>query len=392
LDKEKAWHEALRERRLIYGVRQRDLAEMVGITNDYYSRIELGKRIPSQDLQNTIEFELEKFNPEVIEILFDYMRVRFPTQDARHVVESILGIKMKRMIHEDYAFYGYNEQFYFGDIVVMLAVDEKKGTLIELKGKGCRQFEHILQAQCRDWYTFLNDCQKENAVFKRIDIAVNDKVGILSIPELTRKCQQEECITIFHTFEGHQSGEFLRGEKFGMGNTLYIGSKKSEVYFCVYEKDYEQYKKNGIEIEDATVKNRFEIRLKSDRAQHAVWDLLEFRDVEKTVFEIINRYVRFVDKAEGVDRSEWDTNKQWLWFIGDGRGELRLTTKPEPYSFERSMYWLRHQVAPTLKMALVLDSIRETDLVNDMIRNTQLKGRHEKILEQQSLPVEEVII
>lgn len=47
-----------------------------------------------------------------------------------------------------------------------------------------------------------------------------------------------------------------------MGNTLYIGSLQSEVYFCIYEKDYEQYKKHDIPIADAEVKNRFEIRLK----------------------------------------------------------------------------------------------------------------------------------
>lgn len=35
-------------------------------------------------------------------------------------------------------------------------------------------------------------------------------------------------------------------EKAVMGNTLYIGSKKSDVYFCIYEKDYEQYAKRGI--------------------------------------------------------------------------------------------------------------------------------------------------
>lgn len=37
---------------------------------------------------------------------------------------------------------------------------------------------------------------------------------------------------------------------------------KSEVYFCIYEKDYEQYVKNDVPLEDAEVKNRFEIRLK----------------------------------------------------------------------------------------------------------------------------------
>ena len=60
-----------------------------------------------------------------------------------------------------------------------------------------------------------------------------------------------------------------------MGNTLYIGSLQSEVYFCIYEKDYEQYKKHDIPIADAEVKNRFEIRLKNERAFYAIRDLLE---------------------------------------------------------------------------------------------------------------------
>ncbi len=53
-------------------------------------------------------------------------------------------------------------------------------------------------------------------------------------------------------------------------------SYQSEVYFCIYEKDYEQYKKNDIPIEDAEVKNRFEIQLKNERAYYAVRDLLVY--------------------------------------------------------------------------------------------------------------------
>lgn len=85
-----------------------------------------------------------------------------------------------------------------------------------------------------------------------------------------------------------------------MGNTLYIGSLQSEVYFCIYEKDYEQYKKHDIPIADAEVKNRFEIRLKNERAFYAIRDLLEHDNPERTAFQIINRYVRFV---EGTIRS-----------------------------------------------------------------------------------------
>ncbi len=70
-------------------------------------------------------------------------------------------------------------------------------------------------------------------------------------------------------------------DKAGTGCVSYIGSLKSEVYFCVYEKSYEQYIKLGIPIEEAPIKNRFEIRLKNERAYYAVRDLLTYYDAER---------------------------------------------------------------------------------------------------------------
>lgn len=49
------------------------------------------------------------------------------------------------------------------------------------------------------------------------------------------------------------------------------------------------------EIEDTEIKNRFEIRMKNERAYYAVVDLLTYRDAERTAFSIINHYVRFVE-------------------------------------------------------------------------------------------------
>lgn len=55
-------------------------------------------------------------------------------------------------------------------------------------------------------------------------------------------------------------------------------------------------------------------------------------------------------------------------FIRKNRGELRLTTKPEPYSYERTLNWLRHQVAPSLKIASILDVLNEIKILSEMIR------------------------
>ena len=177
-----------------------------------------------------------------------------------------------------------------------------------------------------------------------------------------------------------------------MGSTLYIGSVKSEVYFCVYEKDYEQYIKLGIPPEDADTKNRFEIRLKNDRALFAIRDLIKSRNVERTTFSIINRYVRFAIKEEKKRRSQWRLQEQWAWFIGENRQELRLTTKPEPYTLEKTFRWLGRQVAPTLKMGTMLDIINNTTKIKDMVDKAELSDRHKKIIEQLTAGIENLII
>ena len=386
--------EEIKKTRLEYGVSQNKLAVSVGISRQYLNEIENGKKLLSENLKEKLLFALELYNPDnPLELLFDYVRVRFPTDDVKHVIEKILQLKMKHMLHEDWAFYGYSEKYILGDVVIMISPESDKGILLELKGKGCRQFESYLLTQERSWYDFFESCIQEKAVIKRLDLAINDKVGILHIPTLVKKCEQDECVSVFRSFKNYRSGELIRREeKADMGNTLYIGSLKSEVYFCVYEKDYEQYIRNGIPIEETEVKNRFEIRLKNDRAKHAIADLLKYHNEEKTIFDIVNRYVRFVDEEFGKRKSEWRTNAEWEVFLGKNRGELRLTTKPEPYTYEKTWKWLKKQVAPTLKVVTLLDNIKGTEELQKLIQEAELSRKQEKVLEQQKLTTEDVII
>ena len=67
-----------------------------------------------------------------------------------------------------------------------------------------------------------------------------------------------------------------------MGATLYIGSMQSDLYFCLYEKAYGQLVKNGTPLEQADIQNRFEIRLKNERADNAVYDLVSNENPEQT--------------------------------------------------------------------------------------------------------------
>ena len=389
------WIQDFADRRLQYGVSQTKLAVMAGISREHLSRIESGKVAVTEEMKVKLLEALEKFNPEApLTMLFDYVRIRFPTLDIGHIIKDILQLNIQYMIHEDLGHYSYTEHYYIGDIFVYTSPDEEKGVLLELKGKGCRQFESYLVAQERSWYDFLMDALLEGGVMKRLDLAINDRAGILDIPELTEKCNREECVSVFRSFKSYASGELIKKleqDKAGMGHTLYIGSLKSEVYFCCYEKNYEQYAKLGIPVSEAPIKNRFEIRLKNERAYYAVKDLLTHYDAERTAFSIINRYIRFVDMEEDKRREDWKLNDRWAWFIGKGREPLKLTTQPEPYTLSRTLNWIARQVAPTLKMLKKIDAGNNTDYLKDIEQHAKLTEKHEQIIKQQTAPVTELI-
>ena len=383
------------EKRNAYGVSQKRLALMAGISREHLNRIEAGKVHLTNGMKLKLLEALERFNPEApLFLLFDYVRIRFPTLDIQHIIKDVLKLNINYMLHEDYGFYSYTEHYYLGDIFVFTSADEEKGVLLELKGKGCRQFESYLVAQERSWYDFLMDALLEGGVMKRLDLAINDRAGILDIPELTEKCNREECISVFRSFKSYASGELIRKneqDKAGMGHTLYIGSLKSEVYFCCYEKNYEQYAKLGIPVSEALIKNRFEIRLKNERAYYAARDLLTHYDAERTAFSIINRYLRFVDMEEDKRREDWKLNDRWAWFIGKGREPLKLTTQPEPYTLSRTLNWIAKQVAPTLKMLKRIDAGNNTDYLKNIEQHAKLTEKHEQIIRQQTAPVTELI-
>ena len=74
----------LREKRIAYGISQGRLAVASGITREYLNKIESGKMKPSKELLETLHKELARFNPEApLTMLFDYVKLRFPTLDIQ---------------------------------------------------------------------------------------------------------------------------------------------------------------------------------------------------------------------------------------------------------------------------------------------------------------------
>ena len=390
------WGRALRRKRRAYGVTQQWFALQLGVTVKYLRGLESGEIAVSYDRQDEIIDAIERFNPEIepLSIINDYVRIRFKTTDVRRVIENVLWMKMEYFAQEDHGFYHYTGMYYQGDICVLTSSDESLGVLLELKGKGCRQFECCLKGQERNWFEFFRCCMMEDCVFKRLDLAVNDKAGLLHIPTLAEKCDRGELLSLFRHTEAVKSGDMRNSReenKAVMGHTLYIGSRNSDIYFCIYEKAQEQLTKYGTPLIDTETRNRFEIRLKDDRAYLAAYDLVSNENPAETVFSIIDNYVCFVDRDDARPKQDWPVNKEWERFIGGQARKIKLTMHPEPFDLTKTENWLAGMVAKMMKTVQIVEKGKGNDFVGDLLEHTELNDKHRRIIKQMGAQVEDII-
>ena len=162
------WIWYFREERERNGISRKAVAAVAGISREYLCRLETGKLPVTDKTRKRLAAALKTLYPDPLNLMIDYVRIRFPTMDARHIIEDVLRLKMKYMAQEDHGLYSYSSMYVLGDVVVMTSPKEENGVLLELKGKGCRQFEAYLDGQQRSWYEFFRQCLDEDAVFKRM--------------------------------------------------------------------------------------------------------------------------------------------------------------------------------------------------------------------------------
>lgn len=390
------YQQLLKHEREKIGVTQERMAYLTGMLRQHYGRIETGAVSLTDEAREKIERAFRILDKDSMTAIIDYVRVRFSCMNAEYIMETVIGIKMKYVAETETALWGYSRRLYHGDIEVLTSDNPELGTLIELKGRGCRQLESLFNGQRRDWYGFFRDCLKNECVFKRVDVAINDYAGYLNIGELIEKCRNDECRSRFHGFRAYESGAMIKGheetEVNEMGKTLYLGSFSSDLHFCIYEKKYEQLVHSGIQLSDTDIRNRFEIRAKNDRANVLVQSLVTYEYLYEAIFGIINHYMDVRDRNDKLHREDWDINRDWLIFIERYRDcDLKLTLAPEPFEWRRTMNWLSKQVAGSLKAALEIDKRNGTTHIKDMLNNHELPKHLETIIEQMTVSKEEIL-
>lgn len=321
--------------------------------------------------------ESEVENP--LTAMVDYLRVSFKTHDVDLILENVVHLKRDFMQEKETGFYGYVGTLQLDYIKVFYSnPDDSRGILVEMSGKGCRQFESFLRARNKTWFDFFQDCIEYKGSFTRFDVALDDTQTYFSVPFLLEKIKRAELITRFKRMD--YNGSFDIGEEKEGGTTLYFGSKKSDAYLCFYEKNYEQARKYERDAEEYGAWNRYELRLKDDRSQVAIETLIKEQDLRYIALSIVNNYIRFVDQDKQENKKYWRTSNFWQAFIGDV-SKLRLYQKPEDDFYEKTVNWLAQSCAPSMKMVHEYDMASGNQQLSDMVLTAEMSERHQKMLD-----------
>lgn len=321
----------------------------------------------------------------------DYFRMTFKRHDIEHFLETVVRIKKAYFYNDASSKFGYAELFQLDQIrVYNSSPTDDRGIMIELGGQGCRQLEGILQAQGRDWFSFLEQCLQEGGKITRLDIAMDDRHGYLVIPEIMMQAQLGYIDSHFRAYDFHGSGNLSTGAVEGV--TLYFGSKKSAVYIAMYQKDHEQAKKLNVDVEDIGFWNRYEIRLRDERADTALRKLLETRNFIFLSKGILMEYLRFEEKSVPTGKRKWQqTKKGWEQLLQD-TSALKLTSAPETAFYRKTEYWLKSQVSASMKLVQMADEILGKDsTLETMIEEAVLSDKHKAMLKVLTADVQDMI-
>lgn len=378
-------------------LKQKELANKLGIERSMISKIESGKRLISKELEEKIVNVLNLAGGHAsVKAKIDFLRIRFKTLDVRTVIEKLLHMDMNWFTREPRGFYRYTETFSYSSIRVFRNPENiDMGIMLDLSGEGCRQLEEIFREDNnRTWTEFFRSLYDDNIFgygvvvdtkITRIDIALDELIVVgqenFDLHILKEKMEQGLVETTFKNYDFNGGFAFEKQKMVNKGLSLYFGSRQSPLYFNFYQKDYELARKESISVEEARekyeIKNRYEIRLSDEKAFLFVeYFLSSGETLDWLVKEIINASLMVFDIEDGMKVY----CKKWYEVIDKLEG-LKLSMQGEKPSIEKTLRWISNYLAPSLKMVKIIDNYLGTNELIERIDSAELKDKHEEIIE-----------
>lgn len=322
----------------------------------------------------------------------DYVKVTFKTQDYIEVIAKVLCLQNKPFLEEEKGGSGYDTKYTFQNINLFISKKrEDMGCMIELKGQACRQYEWYFEnEQNSSWRDFFIRCfEYERAISQgegkfmnipRLDIALDEKYKENGNFELGRLVDLWDSGLVESRLTMKQIED---NGQYGKAKTIYFGSRQSAYHFCFYQKDIEQAKKLGLDIDlihsSLKFKNRYEVRMCDDVALDFVRKSLnEKNDMARLAVWVINSKIKVFERMDG----DKVLNREWYSLLGEV-DKIGFSTSPvETGFFDKQYRWLNENVSGVTALIKKWESITGDNKLKKILFDGEISDKNWKKLEQ----------
>ena len=331
----------------------------------------------------------------------DYVKVTFKTQDYIDVIEKVLCLQNKPFLEEEKGGSGYDTKYTFQNINVFISKKrEDMGCMIELKGQACRQYEWYFEnEQKSSWRDFFIRCfEYERAISQgegkfmnipRLDIALDEKYNENGNFELGKLVDLWDSGLVESRLTMKQIED---NGQYGKAKTIYFGSRQSAYHFCFYQKDIEQAKKLGLDIDlvhsSLKFKNRYEVRMCDDVALDFVRKSLNEKiDMARLAVWVINSKIKVFERMNG----DKVLNREWYSLLGEV-DKIGFSTSPvETGFFDKQYRWLNENVSGVTALIKKWESITGDNKLKKILFDGEISDKNWKKLEQARVAYEKDI-
>ncbi|WP_273729267.1 replication initiation factor domain-containing protein [Leuconostoc mesenteroides] len=373
--------------RQILNVSQDSLAKRLKITRQTVNRFETGE----QKISNKFLDKLLGAYPELaesIEVQFDWVSLTFPDLTSKQVIADVLRLQenlfLERPTSQNFytremAFAG-EKNIYIQDFAPVKnpetqAIEQKFGTTLYLTGKGTRLFEKALLEQSMNWRNFFEKARQYRGHLTRLDIAINDKWGLLDMNELVKAVQEKRFWSKSKSYAVHGNVDD--------GWTVDFG--KSPFVIRAYDKHKEQANKGY----DTDVKTRVELELHQDKAEYVLDEWLNHdKKLADITFDILYTYLWFTNEPVDAQKLKSDKVREVIeqtvepmpaWSLLTALGNrMKFVRQPRKQSVERIEKWVLQSVVPSLA---VLKKTGHWHEIIEAINSVELSAEHQKLVE-----------
>lgn len=298
--------------------------------------------------------------------MIDYLAFTFPDGLNLEDIQELFGSRSWSPL--GHGMMGYRSAMMSSHILILSDGQPGMGLHVICTGQACRMLE--LENVVTEWSTFLTTIRERGASITRIDIANDDKTGIIPLAAVEQAIMDdlETVSTHFRTYKIDMSGK--RGQ--GIGKTFYFGHRSSEAMVRIYDKAQEQ----GVNSHWV----RVEMEFKGDKARQVAAMIEEGRTEE--LAGVLRGLLDFkVPNPAQKERSRWRTVEWWADFLDNAKKVRFEVVKQVEKTIDEVRQWLFKQVAPSLAVLVEYAGGNFGDLL-DMVDSGRyrLKPHHRMML------------